>query len=269
MKLYLKKFEYSESPHLSQETLCYSAEVWIDNVQIGYVSNAGHGGSDHLEYLIPNRAELSKRLEAAADSLPDEEQSMDGFAGLTMEVAEMMADVRKQRRVLFRHPDKEYDEDSWNFAEVHARSRTATEAYVRRKYPGAELLPSNVACFVELENLQLSDLEGAEHHNPEAFDLSCLLQVQALDLVEQAKKLRKKQLLCEGLASDAQLQIARSRYGISVGAFVYSGVQPSVEGEVVDIKNCFFGKGLKRPAVTIKTSEGNFVELSGTEWKPK
>lgn len=50
MKIELRKIEYMS--RLSQETHCYSADLYIDGKKAGTVSNEGHGGPDH-QHLLP------------------------------------------------------------------------------------------------------------------------------------------------------------------------------------------------------------------------
>ena len=51
MKVELKKFK----PHqdLSEETLCFSAHIWIDGKPAGHVRNRGHGGSHDYDFTDP------------------------------------------------------------------------------------------------------------------------------------------------------------------------------------------------------------------------
>lgn len=63
MKIELKSVKHIAS--MSEETLCFSATVYIDGVKAGEVSNRGHGGPD--EY---SSQELYARLDAYAKTLP-------------------------------------------------------------------------------------------------------------------------------------------------------------------------------------------------------
>ncbi len=44
MKLDLRKIQYHEN--MSEETPCFSCEIWEDNILIGYCRNSGRGGSN-------------------------------------------------------------------------------------------------------------------------------------------------------------------------------------------------------------------------------
>ncbi len=44
MKIELKRIEHSE--RMSEETECFTADLWVDGVKIGTISNHGTGGCD-------------------------------------------------------------------------------------------------------------------------------------------------------------------------------------------------------------------------------
>lgn len=46
MKIELKNIKYAA--FASEETSCYSAALWVDDVRIGHVGNDGHGGCDNF-----------------------------------------------------------------------------------------------------------------------------------------------------------------------------------------------------------------------------
>lgn len=52
MKIALKKL--SVNHRLSEETTCFSADLWIDGKKAGYASNRGHGGQ--TDYHITDRS---------------------------------------------------------------------------------------------------------------------------------------------------------------------------------------------------------------------
>jgi hypothetical protein len=60
----LKKFK--EYPKLSQETLCFTAEIAYKGKVVGTVENRGHGGSNNVYWslLAPLGVEAMKALEA-------------------------------------------------------------------------------------------------------------------------------------------------------------------------------------------------------------
>ena len=65
MKITLKKFAHY--PRISEETIAYVADRWIDGIFYGQTSNEGHGAPDSLHH------EAITLLDAYAKTLPDEE----------------------------------------------------------------------------------------------------------------------------------------------------------------------------------------------------
>ncbi|MEI6282076.1 MAG: hypothetical protein WCP82_05080 [Alphaproteobacteria bacterium] len=63
MKIELKNFKYAA--FASQETNCFSADVWIDGKKAGWAENQGHGGPTNIG---PNT--LVNALDKHAESLP-------------------------------------------------------------------------------------------------------------------------------------------------------------------------------------------------------
>lgn len=61
----LRKFHFAE--FASEETNCYSAEVWVNGRPGFHASNEGHGGSDHyqpLAYTDKGRADMDTAMAA-------------------------------------------------------------------------------------------------------------------------------------------------------------------------------------------------------------
>jgi hypothetical protein len=48
MKIELKNVHVNE--RFSRETTCYTANIYVDGVKVGYVENDGNGGSDNIQY---------------------------------------------------------------------------------------------------------------------------------------------------------------------------------------------------------------------------
>jgi len=65
MKITLKKFAHY--PRMSEETVAYVAELWIDGVNYGQTSNEGQGAPDRMHH------EALNLLQAYAETLPPEE----------------------------------------------------------------------------------------------------------------------------------------------------------------------------------------------------
>ena len=63
MKIELKRVTYNA--RLSQETAAYAADIWVDGVKRGDVTNDGHGGADRI-----NPPALGEEINAYAKTLP-------------------------------------------------------------------------------------------------------------------------------------------------------------------------------------------------------
>jgi hypothetical protein len=68
MKIELKHIEYS--PALSEETIAFAANLYIDGVHAGFASNRGHGGSTDYYHKDERGRALIKAAEAYCQTLP-------------------------------------------------------------------------------------------------------------------------------------------------------------------------------------------------------
>lgn len=68
MKLQLKSIKHFEAG--SQETECFTADLWVNNKKVATVENDGHGGC-HRIMPYPNQREVLRQAEAYAKSLPE------------------------------------------------------------------------------------------------------------------------------------------------------------------------------------------------------
>ena len=76
MKIELKQIEFSE--RMSQETNCFTANLYIDGKLAGDASNQGHGGpTDYRSYTDEGR-ELIRKAEEYCKTLPPETHTMGG-----------------------------------------------------------------------------------------------------------------------------------------------------------------------------------------------
>jgi hypothetical protein len=78
MKIEVKNVQYMAAN--SDETLCYSATVYIDGVKAGEASNRGHGGESEIRPRT-----LIDKLNAYAKTLPPSVFEHEGHAPLTIE----------------------------------------------------------------------------------------------------------------------------------------------------------------------------------------
>ena len=65
----IKRVDYSE--RMSEETMCYACDVWLDGTKVGEARNDGHGGETHVRWLSPEAiAEFRIELAAAQGAEP-------------------------------------------------------------------------------------------------------------------------------------------------------------------------------------------------------
>lgn len=70
MKIELKKIKVAE--HMSEETTAFTADLFVDGKNIGYVKNDGHGGcTDYNSNPDEKSREVLKAAEAYCLTLPD------------------------------------------------------------------------------------------------------------------------------------------------------------------------------------------------------
>lgn len=67
MKIELKNIKYFASG--SQETNCFTADLWVDNAKIAYCENDGHGGETNIQPFTGKLDQL-RAVEKYAKSLP-------------------------------------------------------------------------------------------------------------------------------------------------------------------------------------------------------
>lgn len=81
MKIELKNIEYS--PALSEETIAFAANLYINGVHAGFASNRGHGGSTDYYHKDERGRALIKDAEAYCQTLPPiqfpADEYMEGF----------------------------------------------------------------------------------------------------------------------------------------------------------------------------------------------
>lgn len=53
----------------SEETICFTADIYVNGVKTGYAKNDGHGGCTHYNHY-ENKLELLEQAEAYAKTLP-------------------------------------------------------------------------------------------------------------------------------------------------------------------------------------------------------
>lgn len=76
MKIELKKIEFNE--RMSEETNCFSADLYINGKHIGEASNRGHGGPTDYHSINKEGHALIKEAEAYCKTLPPYTYEMSG-----------------------------------------------------------------------------------------------------------------------------------------------------------------------------------------------
>lgn len=157
MKLELKAVKYFAA--MSEETHCYSANLYANGRMCAEVGNRGHGGCDELH--ITNES-LFRKVQDYIAKLPETEiavegvstlsvpQTLDGICGELMNEWHNQQEVKKLKRkhaVVALHPDGDYR--VWDYppaskgkkhAEWRAEYRRVMEDQVRDKRPELTIL---------------------------------------------------------------------------------------------------------------------------------
>ena len=121
MKVELRKVSINK--RLSEETTCFSADLWIDGAKAGIVSNRGHGGPNDVH--IPDRALRTAFETFCLEQPPTEPEpphipalamSVDLFVSLLLEAyEERLALKRKSKKTtFFRLKSHVYKPDEWH-----------------------------------------------------------------------------------------------------------------------------------------------------------
>ena len=61
----LKKIKYFDA--MSEETPCFTAEIWENDKLVAYVKNAGHGGGNQVDYLVKDSTYRFDPLDVEAE----------------------------------------------------------------------------------------------------------------------------------------------------------------------------------------------------------
>ena len=104
MQVELRKLKINDK--LSEETTCFSAEVWADGVRVAEASNRGHGGSNDYRVLDKPKWQAFEAWVKAMPPIPADPEKgypaltmdVDLYLGEVMEKAEQSAFVKRQCR---------------------------------------------------------------------------------------------------------------------------------------------------------------------------
>ncbi len=88
MKIELRRFVHY--PRMSEETVAFNADVYVDGVKRGTASNEGHGGPNNIQPLA-----LDREIEAYAKTLPPSPPSpgMESFGPLSYNADFLMSTI--------------------------------------------------------------------------------------------------------------------------------------------------------------------------------
>jgi hypothetical protein len=129
MKVQLRKLKIIES--LSQETTCFSAEVWADDKKAGTVINRGNGGCNDYHWID---RETGEKLTEWAETQPTEYQfeKLDQIIYQQMKIAEIFNLFTRwcKKKSMFRlvGDKKEY------WASINVKYDEKVKAFLIKKY---------------------------------------------------------------------------------------------------------------------------------------
>lgn len=142
MKIRLKSIQHSA--FASQETHCYTANLWIDGKKVGTVSNDGHGGCDRFHGDREKYDEADKWCKAnlpkwslSAESTDPHDTDLEMHCGDLVNTWLVTRDLKKalKTKIVFRKP-----EDGQIYELKHKNKIEAALAAVQRDHPSAEIL---------------------------------------------------------------------------------------------------------------------------------
>ncbi len=133
MKVELKNLKIAH--HLSEETLAFTADVFVDGVKAGTVKNDGQGGSD-----ICNLGSYKVKLEAWAKTqerdplFPDDEMNLELMFSRLIDEAESRAKLRKLRSRSLLFQLKGDPDDQWRTIALKGVGVTKARSFINSKY---------------------------------------------------------------------------------------------------------------------------------------
>lgn len=134
---------------LSEETTCYTAEIWIDGRIAFHASNRGHGGADHYRRLGDvTEAEVDawvKANQAARTVLGHElESSLENHVAVLIDEAEAITTLRRRLRtsIVIVENDQVFS------VALRKRPPGPIVAALRAKSPAAEFVDPNDAVLL-------------------------------------------------------------------------------------------------------------------------
>lgn len=139
MKITLKNVKIIAA--LSEETLCYSATVYVDGRRAFIATNHGHGGSDDYRPIDAEGAELLRAAEAYAESLPS--LVFDGIEienNLELLISELLETAEKERATARLLARATIVKDGTQWRKYSAPYSPALADRIKRERPSAIIL---------------------------------------------------------------------------------------------------------------------------------
>lgn len=129
MKVTLKGIKVNQV--MSEETLCFSASIYLDGKRVGVVSNRGHGGPNEYQW---SNAEAGRQIEAWAETVETDYdfEKLDQIVDGLLEKAEEEKQLRRwcKKETLF----SVEGDDNGAFRTIKAPFNAEVKAHLVKKY---------------------------------------------------------------------------------------------------------------------------------------
>jgi hypothetical protein len=140
---------------LSQETVAFSASLYVDGKRVGEARNAGHGGSNDVDVFDKDGRwdrDLMDKMESEAATHTwvyegeTHPHSLDSYIGDLVDAAQERRDLQRlcRGKTLARFPNTHYSDDEWNVFKTRFTPDVATS--IRTRYgQGTKFLNEDLA----------------------------------------------------------------------------------------------------------------------------
>ena len=100
MKVELKNFNYNS--RMSEETDCFSADIWINGKKVGYAENGGKGGCTNISFIDRTIEREFNEWEEAQPPVPTDHDGLDplemnGELFISMLAGDMINEKQKKK----------------------------------------------------------------------------------------------------------------------------------------------------------------------------
>jgi len=144
MDIQIKNLRTMES--LSEETLCYSATVYVDGVRAFTASNRGHGGCDDYRHVSEVGKGLLEQAEKYAKALPP--KLSDKYPPLEYDLELLIGDLisdkleEKQLKSWCRNKIviKKNDAPKGSYVTISQKFQTSFVPKLNERYPNSEIV---------------------------------------------------------------------------------------------------------------------------------